>query len=358
MIEKLSQIATSYEALQQQLYDPATSQNVEKLININRQISQLKDAYELYRNIKEATEQRDEAKALIMTEKDADMLELAQAQFDESSEKLLYLESQVQIVLLPKDPNDDRNVFLEIRPGAGGDESWLFWAELLRMYLRYAERQRRKAELIEHDLNDIGGLKFATVKIAGDKTYSKLKFESGVHRVQRIPATESQGRIHTSTVTVAVMPEVDDVEITINPNDLEFDTFAASSSGGQNANKNQTGVRVHHKPTGLIVMGQDTKSQLQNKENALKVLKSRLYQMEMDKQVASQKALRFDQIGTGDRSEKIRTYNFPQDRVTDHRIKQSRGYLPNIMDGDIDSIMDALIVENQTKMLQEVGEQE
>lgn len=355
MLDKLTQIATTYESLQAQMYDPATSANVQKLMEINKQITQLKDAYELYVKIKEATNQYDEAKELLYSEKDPDMLELAQAQYDEAEVTLEELNKQVQVVLLPKDPNDDRNIFLEIRPGAWGDESGLFGAELLRMYLRYAERQRWKAELIEHDLNDIGGLKFAMVKIAGEKIYSKMKFESGVHRVQRIPETESQGRIHTSTITVAVMPEIDDVEIEINANDLEFDTFAASSAWGQNANKNQTWVRIHHKPTGLIVMGQDTKSQLQNKENAMKVLKARLYQLEMDKQVASQKALRFDQIGTGDRSEKIRTYNFPQDRVTDHRIKQSRGYLPNIMDGDIDDIMHALIVENQMKMMEEIG---
>ncbi|MDP2669792.1 MAG: peptide chain release factor 1 [bacterium] len=356
MLDKLKQIATTYEQLQQQLYDPAVSQDTPKLISINRQISQLTDAYELYQKIKSATHQLDEAKEILATEKDAEMLELAQNQYDEAQAILEDLTQQVQVVLLPKDPNDDRNIFLEIRPAAGGDEAGLFAAELLRMYLRYAERLKRKAELIEHDLNDIGGLKFAMVKISGDKVYSKLKFESGVHRVQRIPETESQGRIHTSTITVAVMPEIDDVEITISPNDLEIDTFAASSAGGQNANKNQTGVRIHHKPSGLIVMGQDCKSQLQNKENAMKVLKARLYQMEMDKQQAEQKALRFDQIGTGDRSEKIRTYNFPQDRVTDHRVKQSRSYLPNIMDGDIDDIMEALIVENQTKMLEKVGE--
>lgn len=355
MLDKLTQIATTYESLQAQMYDPATSANVQKLMEINKQITQLKDAYELYVKIKNATDQFNEAKELLYSEKDPDMLELAQAQYTEAEETLQQLNEQVQIVLLPKDPNDDKNIFLEIRPGAWGDESGLFGSELLRMYLRYAERLHRKTEIIEHDLNDIGGLKFAVVKIAGDKVYSKLKFESGVHRVQRIPETESQGRVHTSTVTVAVMPEIDDVEIDINPSDLEIDTFAASSAGGQNANKNQTGVRIHHKPSGLIVMGQDCKSQLQNKENAMKVLKSRLYQMELDKQIAEQKALRFDQIGTGDRSEKIRTYNFPQDRVTDHRIKQSRSYLPNIMDGDIDDIMHALIVENQMKMMQEIG---
>jgi peptide chain release factor 1 len=355
MIDKLQHIGTTYEALLAQQYDPAVTSDIKKSIEISKQINQLRDAYDLYKAIKSATEQQDEARTILLNEKDPEILEMAQIQFDEAQEQLTHLETQVQVVLLPKDPNDDRNIFLEIRPGAGGDEAGLFGAELLRMYLRYAERQNWKPELIENDLNDVGGLKFAMLKIAGNKVYSKMKFESGVHRVQRIPETESQGRIHTSTVTVAVMPEVDDVEIEVRAEDLEIDTFAASSAGGQNANKNQTGVRIHHKPTGLIVMGQDSKSQLQNKENALKVLKSRLYQAEIDKQQAEQKALRFDQIGTWDRSEKIRTYNFPQDRVTDHRIKQSRSYLPNIMDGDIDEIMNALIVENQMKMLEEVG---
>lgn len=356
MLEKLKKIADKYEQLSQQLYDPAISANPHQAIAINRELSGLRESYELYKQIKSATDQLNEAKEVLNTETDEEFLELAKAQLADAEAALEGMDKKVQIALLPQDPNDDKNIFIEIRPAAWGDESGLFATELLRMYLRYAERNGWKAEIMEHQRTDIGGLKFAMVKISGDKVYSKLKFESGVHRVQRIPDTESQGRVHTSTVTVAVMPEVEDVEIVIDPNDVEMDTFAASSAGGQNANKNQTWVRLHHKPTGLIVMGQDCKSQLQNKENAWKMLRARLYQLELDKQMQEQKEKRFDQIGTWDRSEKIRTYNFPQDRLTDHRIKQSWSNLPMIMDGDIEDIVNAMILENQTKLLEASGE--
>lgn len=352
MLEKLQSIGNRYEHLQQQMYDPAISSDLEQVKRIHQELSSLEDAYQLYKEVKKYTQEREEAKELLRSESDQDVIALAKGQLENAEHHLEALNQQVEIVLLPKDPNDDKNILLEIRPAAGGDESGLFAAELLRMYLRYAERNRRKADIIEHQPNDIWGLKFAVIKIAGDKVYSKLKFESGVHRVQRIPETESQGRIHTSTVTVAVMPEVDDVEVHLDMNDIEMDTFAASSSGWQHANKNQTGVRIHHKPTWLIVMGTDSKSQLQNKENALKILKARLYQLELDRQMKEQKEKRFDQIGTGDRSEKIRTYNFPQDRVTDHRVKQSRSNLPAIMDGDIEDIINGMIVENQAKLLE------
>ncbi len=356
MLEKLKKIATKYEQLSEQLYDPTIGSDPQKAMKINRELSSLRESYELYKQIETATHQLDEAKHLLETESDADTIELAKAQLEEAQTQLEWMDAKVQLALLPQDPNDDKNIFLEIRPAAGGDESGLFAAELLRMYLRYAERMWWKAEVIDHERSWIWWIKFAMAKITGEKIYSKLKFESGVHRVQRIPDTESQWRVHTSTVTVAVMPEVEDVEITIDPNDVEMNTFAASSSGGQNANKNQTGVRLIHKPTGLIVMGQDSKSQLQNKENARKVLRVRLYQLELDKQIKEQKEKRFDQIWTGDRSEKIRTYNFPQDRLTDHRIKQSRSNLPVIMDGGIEDMVNAMVLENQTKLLESSGE--
>ncbi len=352
MLEKLKKIADKYEQLQEQQYDPALSSDPQKAMKINRELRSLEDSYKLFKEIESATHQLNEAKDILANESDPEMLELAKIQLAEAEAALDWMDQKVQVALLPQDPNDDKNIFLEIRPAAGGDESGLFAAELMRMYLRYAERSGWKAEIIDHETTDIGWLKFAMIKISWEKVYSKLKFESGVHRVQRIPATESQWRVHTSTVTVAVMPEVDDVEINIDPNDVEMNTFAASSSGGQNANKNQTWVRLIHRPTGLIVMGQDSKSQLQNKENARKVLRVRLYQLELDKQIQEQKEKRFDQIGTGDRSEKIRTYNFPQDRLTDHRVKQSRSNLPMIMDGDIEDIINAMILENQTKLLE------
>lgn len=352
MLEKLKSLAEKYEQIQQEMYKPHIASDLQKSMQLNRELSSLQDTYTLYKHLEKYTHQVDEAKAILQNEPGPDMKELAQMQLDEAEEQLEDMEEKIKVALLPKDPNDERNIFLEIRPAAGWDESWLFAGELLRMYLRYAELQWWKAEIIEHDRTGIWGLKFAMVKIAGESVYSKLKFESWVHRVQRIPDTESQGRVHTSTVTVAVMPEVDDVEIHIDKNDIEMDTFAASSAWGQNANKNQTWVRLHHKPTGIIVMGQDSKSQMQNKENAFKVLKIKLYQAEMDKQIKEQKTKRFDQIGTGDRSEKIRTYNFPQDRVTDHRVKQSWSNLPWIMDGNIGDIMTAMIVENQAKLLE------
>lgn len=356
MLEKLKSLADKYESLQEEMYQPHVAADVKKSMHINREISTLKETYDLYKHMEKYTNQLNEAKEILQNEPGPDMKELAQMQFNEAEEQLEGMEEKIKLALLPKDPNDARNIYLEIRPAAGGDESGLFAEELLRMYLRYAEMQDWKAEIMEHTRTWIWGLKFAMVKIAGESVYSKLKFESGAHRVQRIPDTESQWRVHTSTVTIAVMPEVDDVEIHIDPNDIEMDTFAASSAWWQNANKNQTGVRLHHKPTGIIVMGQDSKSQMQNKENAHKMLRTRLYQAELDKQIKEQKDKRFDQIWTGDRSEKIRTYNFPQDRVTDHRVKQSRPNLPKIMDGYISDIMTVMIVENQAKLLENAGE--
>jgi peptide chain release factor 1 len=356
MLEKLKTIADKVEALQEQLYDTSITADHKKMIAIQREISSLSEPYELYLFLKKRTDQKYEAKEMIENETDAEMIDMAKSELQEAEQQLEGIDEKIKIALLPKDPNDERNVFLEVRQAAWGDEAGLFAAELLRMYLRYAERQWLKAEIIEHDRTWIWGLKFAMVKIAGEKVYSKLKFESWVHRVQRIPDTETNGRVHTSTVTVAVMPEVDDVEIHIDPNDVEMDTFAASSSGGQNANKNQTWVRLRHIPTGIIVMGQDGKSQMQNKENARKMLRTKLYQTELDRQIKEQKEKRFDQVGSGDRSEKIRTYNFPQDRVTDHRIKQSRSNIPGILDGEIEDIMSQIIVENQTKLLENAGE--
>lgn len=355
MYDKLQSIAQNYEALQKLMYDPEIGSNVEEMTRINKELSTLQDAYDLFQEVDKRTKQVEEAKEIIEIEDDEEMITYAKQQLSEGEEKLVLMEEKVQLALLPKDPNDNKNIYLEIRPWAWGDESWLFAAELMRMYLRYAETQWRNAEIIENQSTGIGWVKFAMIKVSWDMIYSKLKFESWVHRVQRIPNTESQWRIHTSTVTVAAMPEVDDVEVTIDPSDVEMDTFAASSSWWQHANKNQTWVRLHHKPTGLIVMGTDSKSQLQNKENTWKMLKVRLYQLEMDKQIKEQKDKRFDQIWTGDRSEKIRTYNFPQDRVTDHRIKQSRPNIPAILDGNIWSIVDAVVLENQMKLLEAVG---
>lgn len=351
MFDKLQSIEDSYLELQQKMYDPVIATDLAQSREINKKLMALEEAYQLYQIYKKIVGAKSEAEQLLASETDSDVLEMAKEQLNTAQSQLPDIEERLKVALIPKDPNDDKNIFLEIRPGAGGDEAGLFAAELLKWYMLYAQREGRKTEIIEQQYSDIGGVKFVMVKMAGDSVYSKMKFESGVHRVQRIPSTESQGRVHTSTITVAIMPEVEDIEFHLDPNDVTMDTYAASSSGGQNANKNQTGVRLHHNPTGTIVTIGDSKSQMQNKEKARSVLKARLYQIEMDKKTAEERATRGVQIGTGERSEKIRTYNFPQDRVTDHRIKQSRGNIPGILMGDFDDIIHALVLDAQAQAL-------
>jgi len=353
MLDKLSNIEKKYLELRDQSMDPEIISDTKRSIQINKDISAMQHIYDLYQEYKKAHQQKKEAQEMIDTEKDFDMIEMAKEQLKESESIIQNLEQKIKIALLPKDPNDEKNIFLEIRPAAGGDEAGLFATELLRMYLGYATKKWWKPEIVEEQLSDIGGIKFVMVKISGNSVYSIMKFESWVHRVQRIPETESQGRVHTSTVTVAIMPEAENVEFFIDPKDVEMDTYAASSSGGQNANKNQTWVRLRHLPTGMIVNIWDSKSQMQNKDKAWSVLKARLYQIELDRKQAETKTLRGDQIGNGDRSEKIRTYNYPQDRITDHRIHQSWSNIPVFMTGEIQDMIDALVLENQTRLLQE-----
>ncbi len=353
MLDKLSNIEKKYLDLREQSMDPEIISDQKKSIAINKEISSMQDMYDLIQDYRKYEAQIQGAKEIINNENDAEMLEMAKEELKEWEQQLGIIDQKIKVELLPKDPNDDKNIFLEIRPAAWGDEAGLFAAELLKMYLWYATKKWWKAEIVEEQLSDIGGIKFVMVKISGNKVYSIMKFESGVHRVQRIPETESQGRVHTSTVTVAIMPEAEDIDFVIDPKDVEMDTYAASSSGGQNANKNQTGVRLRHLPSGLIVNIGDSKSQLQNKDKARSVLKARLYQIEMDKKTAETKTLRGDQIGNGDRSEKIRTYNFPQDRITDHRIHQSWSNIPVFMTGEIEDMINALVLENQTRLLAE-----
>ena len=358
MLEKLQAIINKYESLREESLKPEIFEDMEKAKKINKELAWMEKTYELALAYKKALETERDALDLINNESDQELVAMAQEELDEVRPQIEEFDRQLTIALLPKDPNDDKNIFLEIRPAAWGDEAWLFASELLKMYLNYAQRKWWKPEIVEEQLSEIWGVKFFMVKIAGNSVYSLMKFESWVHRVQRIPDTESNWRVHTSTVTVAIMPEAEDVDIQIDPKDIVMDTYAASSSGWQNANKNQTGVRLHHIPSWLIVNIWDNKSQMMNKEKAFAVLKSRLYQIELEKKQAEEKSLRGNQIGTWDRSEKIRTYNFPQDRVTDHRIHESWSNLPNIMMGNIDEIIDKLVLENQTMLLNKEMEKE
>ncbi|HMY80381.1 MAG TPA: peptide chain release factor 1 [Candidatus Absconditabacterales bacterium] len=345
--QKCTSIIQEYELLQSKLYEPEILSNIKELTIINRTLNRDQKLYDLSKQYLSAYLENKEAKQILNDDIDPDMIELAKQQLGESASKLDTLEELLKQEMIPKDPNDEKDSFVEIRPAAGGDEAGLFGAELFKCYCLYADQMGWKYDIIEQQLSDIGGVKLIIMKISGNKVYSRMKYESGVHRVQRVPATESQGRVHTSTITVAIMPEAEEVDFQINPNDVEMDTYAASSSGGQNANKNQTGVRLRHIPSGIIVTIGDSKSQLQNKDKAWSVLRSRLYQIEQEKIQNAEKAARGAQIGTGERSEKIKTYNYPQDRITDHRIKQSWSNLPIIMMGNIGPLIDACIVADQ-----------
>ena len=358
MIEKLNWIIEKYEELMAKSISPEVIADPKESIKINKEISSMQERYDLAKEYTTLWKQLEEAKEILNTESDEEMLEIAKEQKKDSEEKLTEVEGKLKIALLPQDPNDDKNIFLEIRPAAWWDEAALFGAELLKMYLSFAQKKWWKPEIVEEQLTDIWWVKFVMVKISWDKVYSLMKFESWVHRVQRIPETESQGRVHTSTVTVAIMPEVDDVSIYIDPKNVTMDTYAASSSWWQNANKNQTWIRLHHIPTWIIVDIWDSKSQIKNKEKAFEVLKSRLYQIELDKQQKEQKELRWNQIGTWDRSEKIRTYNFPQDRITDHRIHKSWSNIPVILAWELDDVLNSLVVENQAMLLEKVEKSE
>ncbi len=316
-------------------------------IRINKEISSMQERYDLAKEYTTLWNQLEEAKEILNTESDEEMLEIAKEQKKESEEKLVEVENKLKIALLPQDPNDDKNIFLEIRPAAGWDEAALFGAELLKMYLAFAQKKWWKPEIVEEQLTDIWWVKFVMVKISWDKVYSLMKFESGVHRVQRIPETESQGRVHTSTATVLVMPEAEDVEVELLEKDLKIDVCRSSGAGGQCVNTTDSAVRVTHIPTGLMVYCQVERSQIKNKEKALQILKTRLYDLKLKEQEEALGADRKSKIGTGDRSEKIRTYNYPQNRLTDHRINFTIMHLDKVMEGDLDEVIEALITEDQ-----------
>lgn len=356
MLEKLQEIEKKYDELTALLSDPEVIANQTEWQKYAKSQAGLTEIVNVYREYCEVMRQLEETESMLKEKLEPDLREMAEMEKEELSEKQTDLEGQMKILLLPKDPNDDKNVIMEIRAGAGGEEAALFAGDLYKMYVRYAERQGWKTEMLSASYTDIGGFKEIIFLIAGQGAYSKLKFESGVHRVQRIPATESGGRIHTSTATVAVLPEAEEVEVEINPNDIRIDIFCSSGPGGQSVNTTQSAVRVTHIPTGIVVSCQDEKSQLKNKDKAMRVLRARLLEKAEQEKLGELASERKSQVGTGDRSERIRTYNFPQGRVTDHRIGLTLHRLETILLGDLDEIIEALITSDQAERLKaEVG---
>ncbi len=340
VLKKLEAIEQRFEELTLQLSDPAVASSGERFRKVSKERASMEPTVNALRAYRKLEKDVADNEALL-AEKDPELREMAKEELAQLRPQVEPAEEELKLYLVPKDPNDEKDVILEIRAGAGGDEAGLFAAELLRLYLRYAERHRWKAEVADTSAGTLGGIKEAVVNISGDSVYSKLKYESGVHRVQRVPATEAQGRIHTSTVTVAVMPEAEDIDIQVNPADIEMDVFRSTGSGGQSVNTTDSAVRLTHKPTGVVVKCQQEKSQLKNRNMAMRMLRAKLYEMELEKQRNARDAARKSQVGTGDRSEKIRTYNFPQDRLTDHRINYTRHNLPAVMDGDVEDVVEA-----------------
>ena len=357
MFDKLEDLLIRFEEVLNELNEPTVANNQARFQKLMKEQSDLQPIVDAYKEYKDCKQTAEDSVAMLEEESDEEMREMLKEELSDAKKRIEELERELKILLLPKDPNDDKNVIVEIRAGAGGEEAALFAAEMYRLYVKYAEKNRWKVELMNCDEIGIGGMKEVNFMITGKGAYSKLKYESGVHRVQRVPETESGGRIHTSTITVAVMPEVEEVDVVIDEKDIRIDVMRASGNGGQCVNTTDSAVRLTHYPTGIVVYSQTEKSQLQNKAKAFALLRAKLYDIEQQKAHDAEAELRRSQIGTGDRSEKIRTYNFPQGRVTDHRIKLTLYKLDSIMNGDIDELIDSLIAADQAAKLANLNEE-
>ncbi len=356
MLDRLASIVARYDELERLISDPALMNDYGRIVEYNKERATLHEIVAAFQDYRRQSDELADARAMAESEKDADLRAMAYEEITTLEASIAEIEAALRVMLLPKDARDSRNVIMEIRAGAGGDEAGLFAADLFRMYSYYAQSRGWKTEVIDQNDTGIGGLKEIKFEVKGAGAYSRLKYEAGVHRVQRVPETESQGRVHTSTITVAVLAEMDDVDVHVNMNDIQTDTFRAAGAGGQHMQKNETAIRLTHLPTGTVVAVQDERSQTQNKERALSILRAKLYELELEKQRLVVEGERRDQVGTGERSEKIRTYNYPQNRVTDHRINVTSYNLPAVVDGSLDQFIDELITREQAEKLSAGGE--